>query len=128
MTPVRDVDGSDLSQIYHEVLERIVRDLIREKLHWSDFEGDHARQRIAALTAQIGQKLRDELMVSTGRNRYLLDYIERTLHLVAGHQKAASEPRKFPPRIHRCAIRNRKLRRHHRRFAPRASGHLPLRQ
>jgi ATP-dependent helicase/nuclease subunit B len=93
----RDVDGSDLSQIYHDVLDRIVRDLIRDKQHWPDFHGEEAQRRISALTAQLGRKLRDELMVSTGRNRYLLDHVERTLKLIAGNQKAVSDRGNFRP-------------------------------
>ncbi len=49
------------------------------------------------MTAQLGRQLRDELMLSTARNRYLLAYIEKTLGLVASAQKAAAERGDFRP-------------------------------
>jgi ATP-dependent helicase/nuclease subunit B len=49
------------------------------------------------LTNELGAKLRGELMISTARNRYLLDRIERTLNLVAAAQKAAAQRGDFRP-------------------------------
>jgi ATP-dependent helicase/nuclease subunit B len=93
----RQVTGADLSRIYHEVLERLARDLIESKGAWPNLESDDARHRLSELTAQLGGQLRDELMLSTARNRYLLAHIERTLALVASAQKAAGERGEFRP-------------------------------
>lgn len=93
----RQVTGADLSRIYHDVLERLVRDLIGSKQAWQNLEPADAKRRLSELTAQLGHQLRDELMLTTARNRYLLDYIEKTLGLVASAQKAAAERGDFRP-------------------------------
>ncbi|MDP9173572.1 MAG: PD-(D/E)XK nuclease family protein [Planctomycetota bacterium] len=87
----REVGGADLSQVYHDVLDRLVRDLIQNKKTWVDLDEVALGRALATLTAQLGKQLRDELMLSTARNRYLLDRIERTLHSVAAAQRATAE-------------------------------------
>lgn len=93
----RQVTGADLSQIYHEVLERLVRELIESKKTWPDLGESAINERIANLTAQRGRQLRDELMLSTARNRYLLDHVEKTLALIAAAQSAFAGSGDFKP-------------------------------
>jgi ATP-dependent helicase/nuclease subunit B len=90
-----EVSGADLSQVYHDVLEKLVGNLIRSRQAWSDLDKPALQQSISELTAQLGAQLRDQLMLSTARNRFLLDHIEQTLHRVAASQKAAAERGEF---------------------------------
>jgi ATP-dependent helicase/nuclease subunit B len=93
----RDVTGGDLSHIYHEVLNRLVSGLIESSQAWHHLDDNDAKRRISQLTEELGRRLRDELMLSTARNRYLLGHIEKTLGLVALSQKAAAKHGEFRP-------------------------------
>ncbi len=93
----RLVTGGDLSHIYHEVLDRLVSGLIESSQAWQNLDESDAKRRISQLTEKLGRQLREELMLSTARNRYLLGHIEKTLALVALAQKAAAEHGEFRP-------------------------------
>jgi ATP-dependent helicase/nuclease subunit B len=93
----RQVSGADLSHIYHDVLDRLVGDLIKSSQAWEHLDEGEAKRRIAQLTEKLGRQLRDELMLSSARNRYLLAHVEKTLGLVALAQKAAAENGEFRP-------------------------------
>jgi ATP-dependent helicase/nuclease subunit B len=93
----RQVTGADLSRIYHDVLDRLIQDLIASKQDWKTLDDADAARQISQLTAQLGRQLRDELMLSTARNRYLLGHVEKTLALVASAQKAAGQLGEFRP-------------------------------
>jgi ATP-dependent helicase/nuclease subunit B len=93
----RDVTGADLSNIYHEVLDNLVRDLIQARQGWQNLDDTESKRKISRLTEKLGGQLRDELMLSTARNRYLLSHIERTLTLIASAQKTAAEQGDFRP-------------------------------
>ena len=74
-----EVTGIDLSNAYHEILENLVQEVLQEKLDWCSLTPANARQMIRTHAAEIGRKLRNEVMLSTSRNRYLLQRIEQTL-------------------------------------------------
>jgi ATP-dependent helicase/nuclease subunit B len=93
----RQLDRGDLSRVFHEVLQRLVKELIASRQTWQDMDDAQARQRLSRLTAQLGQQLRDDLMLSKARNRYLLGHIEKTLGLIAASQKAAAQRGGFRP-------------------------------
>jgi ATP-dependent helicase/nuclease subunit B len=77
-----DVTGLDLSNAYHEILENLVKDCLETKQDWCGLKSPEAREMIRTHAADIGRRLRGELMLSTARNRYLLDRIERNLEQV----------------------------------------------
>ncbi|MGD1090275.1 MAG: PD-(D/E)XK nuclease family protein, partial [Verrucomicrobiota bacterium] len=95
----RLVGHTDLSQLYHEVLQRLVGELIQSRQSWSDLSESEGKRRLARLTEQLGRQLRDELMLSTARNRYLLAHVEKTLALVAAAQSAAASRGNFRPAL-----------------------------
>ena len=73
------VTGLDLSRVYHHVLQAV--DLMDRSAPVSD-------DAIRSLVADIGRSLRGELMMSSARNEYLLDRVERTLReVVAAHRE-----------------------------------------
>ncbi len=92
-----DVTALDLGNVYHEVLEKIVREMIRNKRNWTDVPADQRDAAIKTYAREVGQSLRGELMLSSARNRYLLDRIERTLsQVIASHESAARRGRTRP--------------------------------
>jgi ATP-dependent helicase/nuclease subunit B len=91
-----DVTALDLSRVYHSVLQNVVNEMVRAKRDWSD-----ASPRTSALihtqTAAVGKSLRDEIMLSTSRNQYLLQRVEKTLEQVMAAQEAAIRRGQFRP-------------------------------
>jgi ATP-dependent helicase/nuclease subunit B len=91
-----DVTGMDLSRIYHSVLQNVVGDMVRNKRDWTE-ASPRTHSLIHAHTAAVGQRLRDEIMLSTSRNQYLLQRVEKTLEQVMAAQEAAIARGQFRP-------------------------------
>lgn len=85
---VAEVTALDLGNVFHGVLELLVRRMVREKLRWSD---GPVEQMIPELVQEIGQTLRGQLMLSSQRNRYLLDHIQRTVEKILADQRFMDE-------------------------------------
>lgn len=85
-----EVTALDLGNVYHEVLEKIVREMIRDKRNWTDVPPERRDAAIRQYAAEVGKALRGELMLSSARNRYLLQRIEHTLSQVIATQEAAA--------------------------------------
>ncbi|HWE04984.1 MAG TPA: PD-(D/E)XK nuclease family protein [Tepidisphaeraceae bacterium] len=92
-----DVGGGDLGQVYHRVLEKLFSQAIRSN-------GDGGKEfpaispdAIHAAAAQVAKSLRGELMLSTARNRYLLQRIEKTLEEVIAAQRAMMNRSRYRP-------------------------------
>jgi ATP-dependent helicase/nuclease subunit B len=90
-----DVTAIDLGNVCHSILEKIVRQMLKENANWAI--GAKTDAAIHALAAEIGQELRGELMLSTARNRYLLERIEKTLGQVIAAQTAAAKHGRLKP-------------------------------
>ena len=74
-----DVTSLDLSNAYHDILANLIGDLLATDKDWCSLKPAEAKEMIRVHAAEIGRRLRGELMLSSARNRYLLDRIERTL-------------------------------------------------
>ena len=82
------VTGLDLSRVYHHVLQALVSSAVRDGVDLTDPNAPVTDATIAALVADVGRSLRGELMISSARNAYLLDRVERTLReVVAAHRE-----------------------------------------
>jgi ATP-dependent helicase/nuclease subunit B len=77
------VTGLDLSQVYHEVLDILAGEAIEKNQGWKDLTAGRARELIQGFATSVAQQLRGELMLSSARNRYIVQRIERTLEQVA---------------------------------------------
>jgi ATP-dependent helicase/nuclease subunit B len=93
----RQVGGADLSGVYHDVLERIAMNLIEQKTGFAKLDDADTRQQIAQLVQQSGHRRRGRLMLSTGKNRYLLSRVEQTLASVIATQRGLESRGKFRP-------------------------------
>ena len=91
-----DVTGMDLGRIYHAVLGNVVGDMVRRKRDWM-VNSPQTAGLIRDHTRTIGQHLRDEIMLSSARNQYLLQRVENTLEQVMAAQEAATRRGMFRP-------------------------------
>ncbi len=73
------VSAIDLSRAYHDILENIVRDCLAAKQDWCSLKPTEANDMIRVHAAEIGRRLRGELMLSSARNRHMLRRIEINL-------------------------------------------------
>jgi ATP-dependent helicase/nuclease subunit B len=92
-----DVTGIDLSNAYHDILENLVGDLLQTKTDWCSLQPADAREMIRTHAAEIGRRLRGELMLSSSRNRYLLDRIGRMLEQSVAAMCEVSRRGKYRP-------------------------------
>ncbi|HZL38461.1 MAG TPA: PD-(D/E)XK nuclease family protein [Tepidisphaeraceae bacterium] len=83
------VGAGDLGNLYHQLLERLVNDLIRAGTPTPADPLPISPEMIHQSAARIGKTLRGELMLSTARNRYLLTRVEQTLDQVIASQREA---------------------------------------
>jgi ATP-dependent helicase/nuclease subunit B len=91
------VSALDLGNVFHHILEKIVATMLAEQKKWQDLSADRRRQIIHTVAQEVGQQLRGEIMLSSARNRYLLERIEQTLQEVTAAQEAAARRGEFSP-------------------------------
>jgi ATP-dependent helicase/nuclease subunit B len=92
-----DVTAMDMSHVFHEVLEILVAELIDKGRDWSDLPADEAEKLVREYAAAVAQQLRGEVMLSTARNKYLLQRIERTLGQVIASLREMLARGRFRP-------------------------------
>lgn len=92
-----DVTAMDLGNVYHQILDGVVRRTIERRHDWCELEPALTRQMIGEFAGEVGRTLRGELMLSTARNKYLLNRIERTLERVCATQRAVLSRGRFRP-------------------------------
>jgi ATP-dependent helicase/nuclease subunit B len=93
-----EVTPIDLSNAYHAVLQDLVEDSLASGQDWCGIPPEQTRELIRTHAAEIGRRLRGELMLSSSRNRYMLDRIERTLQqavtsMMEMHQRGKYRPK-----------------------------------
>jgi ATP-dependent helicase/nuclease subunit B len=92
-----DVTAIDLSNAYHRVLENLVADILQTRKDWCELDPQVTSELIRTHVAEIGRTLRGELMLSTARNRYLLERIEKTLEQAIEAQREMHRRGKYRP-------------------------------
>lgn len=91
------VTGTDLSRVYHQVLDIVVGDVLEKRADWQQLSTVVTRDEIRNYSQAVGQQLRGELMLSTARNKYLLGRIERTLEEIVASQAEMMRRGQFRP-------------------------------
>ena len=92
-----DVTPRDLGVVYHGVLQSLVERVVRDRLDFAKLDAEALNTLLPEMTRVVGEELRGQIMLSTGRNRYLLDRVRRTLEEVVAGQKAAMGFGSFAP-------------------------------
>lgn len=96
--PDLDVTAIDLGNVYHQVLDRIVRKKIDQKRNFIE-PGQFTAAEIHDLSQEVGEELRNQVMLSSARNEYLLGRIELTLNWILRTQQAVARSGAFRPLI-----------------------------
>ncbi|CAN5606540.1 helicase-exonuclease AddAB subunit AddB [soil metagenome] len=94
---VRDFTIADIGQAYHQILDQIVQGLLQAKQQWADLTPEQTAERISTTAAAIAKEMRDEVMLSSARNKYLLRRIEHTLSQVLASQRALADRQTLRP-------------------------------
>jgi ATP-dependent helicase/nuclease subunit B len=93
----QDVTPMDLGNVYHSILERLVRQTLEDRQDWCDLKPQITEALIEQFAGEIAKALRGELMLSSARNQYLLKRIRKTLERVCAAQQAALSRGAFRP-------------------------------
>lgn len=92
-----DVTALDLGNVYHGILESLVRQLLAERRDLASTSEAFTATQIRTYAKQVGQSLRNEVMLSSARNQYLLQHVEKTVGQVVDGQRACARRGKFRP-------------------------------
>jgi ATP-dependent helicase/nuclease subunit B len=92
-----EVTALDLGNVYHGILENLVKEMVLSHQTWGANPKHVTEASISNFAQQIGESLRGELMLSSARNQYLLQHVEKTLGQVIDAQEAAAKRGRFSP-------------------------------
>jgi ATP-dependent helicase/nuclease subunit B len=91
----QDVTVQDLGRLYHNLLEAALKDVLQKRA-----QGDRTitlESAISRFVDKVGGTLRNELMLGSARNRYLLDRIRHNLQQIALAQREILKRGQFRP-------------------------------
>jgi ATP-dependent helicase/nuclease subunit B len=91
----RQVTAQDMGRLYHELLESSLKDVMRRRA-----EGDKTARLelvIGEFVDRVGASLREEIMLGSARNRYLLERARRIARLIALAQREILKRGLFRP-------------------------------
>jgi ATP-dependent helicase/nuclease subunit B len=89
------VTAQDMGRLYHELLESSLKEVMRRRA-----EGDKTvrlEEVVGQFVDRIGASLRQEIMLGSARNRYLLDRARRTARLISLAQRELLKRGLFRP-------------------------------
>ena len=95
-SPDSDITALDLGSLYHTVLERLVRKAIEEKIDFAKSDQLTPVQ-IREIAQKVGEQLRNQVFLSSARNRYTLDRLEMVVHRLIRAQQFAADKGVFRP-------------------------------
>src|SRR5204862_2094899 len=93
-----DVTALDLGTVYHEILEQFVKRMVDAKKTGSNNSPAVTETQIKRYAQQVGQALRGELLLSSARHQYLLQWVEKTVSNVVAGQGAVASRGRFKPK------------------------------
>ena len=90
---VAEFSRMDLGNAFHSVLEAVTIEVVRQTGAW----GDITETQINEMADLVARQLHNQLLLSSARNRYLLDQIKKTLKRVLRDQRIAQDAGEFQP-------------------------------
>ncbi|HSU65594.1 MAG TPA: PD-(D/E)XK nuclease family protein [Tepidisphaeraceae bacterium] len=91
----QDVTVQDLGRLYHDLLENALREVLKRRA-----QGDRTitlESAIDQFVEKLAGSIRDELMLGSARNRYLLDRTRKTLQRISRGQRELLKRGLFRP-------------------------------
>ncbi len=82
---------AEMGQAYHRILDELVTDLLSRKSQWKDLTDDQAATTIRNVAEEIMHEMREDVQLSTARDRYLFNRIERTISQVVASQRTLAD-------------------------------------
>ncbi len=76
--PSRNISAIDLGNLYHNVLEKIVRHTIEKHVDFTS-SAEITPEQIHAIAQEAGQELRNQVFLSSAQNRYTLEHLEEVV-------------------------------------------------
>ncbi len=95
-SPGSGITSLDLGSLYHAVLERLVRKAIEEKIDFAK-SNELTPEQIREIAQKVGEQLRNQVFLSTARNRYTLERLEGVVHRLIRAQQFAADKGAFRP-------------------------------
>lgn len=90
---VAELSSLDLGNAFHFVLERMARQIITQRGTWNEITDADVEE----LADEVAKQVRNQLLLSSARNRYLLGHIKATLRCVLRDQRIAEQAGEFVP-------------------------------
>jgi len=90
-----DVTGADLSVACHEILSQLVRELLKSRADWTNLQSSIDQGSFDRIVAAVGEDIRGQLLLSSSRNRYLLQRVRQTVSQVLSTQEAVAQRAEF---------------------------------
>ncbi|HEY0008043.1 MAG TPA: PD-(D/E)XK nuclease family protein, partial [Tepidisphaeraceae bacterium] len=94
--PDPDITAMDLGSLYHTVLERLVKRVIDANIDFATAEDLTAAQ-IRTIAQRVGEELRNQVFLSSARNRYTLERLELIVHRLIRSQQFLADRGVFRP-------------------------------
>ncbi|HEX8343081.1 MAG TPA: PD-(D/E)XK nuclease family protein, partial [Tepidisphaeraceae bacterium] len=94
--PDPDITPADLGSLYHSVLEKLIQRVIDEEFDFASTDQLTPAQ-IGAVAQRVGEQLRNQLFLSSARNRYTLGRLEHIVARLLGAQQYACGRSAFKP-------------------------------
>jgi ATP-dependent helicase/nuclease subunit B len=85
-----------MARLYSDVLGRVIGQMIHARRPWTGPSAS-ARPMIRTHAAAVGATLRDQIMISSGRNRHMLERAQNELELTVATQEAIAARGDFVP-------------------------------
>jgi len=73
------MEAVDVGQFYHAAIERFSSYLLEQKISWQQLDADQVRLFMGQIVEQLAPALQNEILLSTGRYRYLRHRLQKTL-------------------------------------------------
>ena len=73
------IEAVDTGSFYHAAIEQFSRYLIEEKISWQSLNAEKVRAIMAMIVDKLAPAMQNEILMSTGRYRYLRHRLQKTL-------------------------------------------------
>lgn len=75
---VYKIENVDIGQFYHETIERFSKYLLEQQIDWQDLDRQRVEEIITEIVDKLAPQLQNEILLSSGRYRYIKHTLRRT--------------------------------------------------